>query len=79
MASPLRSSAIVARSPRRVASMLACLCMGSSVLLLGACSGPQHVSLGMLQGEAAPRSVTKAEISEALARGCEILVARQAA
>jgi hypothetical protein len=59
--------------------MLACLCMGSSVLLLGACSGPQHVSLGMLQGEAAPRSVTKAEISEALARGCEILVARQAA
>ena len=59
--------------------MLACLCMGSSVLLLGACSGTQHVSLGMLQGEAAPRSVTKAEISEALARGCEILVARQAA
>jgi hypothetical protein len=53
--------------------------MGSSVLLLGACSGTQHVSLGMLQGEAAPRSVTKAEISEALARGCEILVARQAA
>jgi hypothetical protein len=66
---------------RRSLTLLPSLALLTACLPLAACTAPRPAPLafpGMMQ-DASPRRITAAEVSEALARGCEILIARQTA
>jgi hypothetical protein len=79
MSSSHAGVAIVARSLRVVAGGVLAFAVASAITGCASHRDVLNGSLGMMQNEVSSRKVTDKEISEALTRGCEILVERQRA